>query len=125
VTQALVPPARRRWVNGPIAREVDRDRARRLWGLFAGMLLAATPFAVYLLEKNECLKLSYEVSGLRQQREQLLEQERRLRMERAELESLEAIEAWAATHGGLVHPTPEQTIIVGRVPERYAADHGD
>jgi cell division protein FtsL len=51
---------------------------------------------------------------LRQQREQLLEQERRLRMERAARESLEKIEAWALRQRGLVHPSPEHVVVVRR-----------
>lgn len=110
---ATVP---RRWANQAVAREVDRDRARWLWGLFATMLLAAAPFAAYLLEQNECLRLSYEASALREQRELLLERERRLRMRRAELESLDRIESWATERHGLLQPAPEQTIVVRRAP---------
>jgi cell division protein FtsL len=112
--QDYVALVHRRWVNRSVAREVDRDRARWLRGVFVAMLLAAAPFAAYLLEQNECLRLSYEASALRQQREQLLEQERRLRMERAARESLEKIEAWALRQRGLVHPSPEHVVVVRR-----------
>jgi cell division protein FtsL len=112
--QDNVAPAHRRWVNRAIAREVDHDRARWLWGVFVAMLLAAAPFAAYLLEQNECLRLSYEVSALRQQHDELAEQDRRLRMQRARLESLEKIESWAVQRRGLVHPSPEQVIVVRR-----------
>ena len=108
--------AQRRWTNQAVAREVDRDRARWLWGLFAAMLLAAAPFAAYLLEQNECLRLSSEASALREQRESLLEQERRLRMRRAELGSLDRIEIWAIEQHGLLQPSPEQTVVVRRAP---------
>ena len=109
-----VAPVHRRWVNRAVAREVDRDRARWLRGVFVAMLLAAAPFAAYLLEQNECLRLSYEAGALRQRHEQLLERERRLRMERAARESLEKIEAWAVRQRGLVHPSPEQVVVVRR-----------
>lgn len=112
--QDHVASVHRRWVNRAVAREVDRDRARWLRGAFVAMLLAAAPFAAYLLEQNECLRLSYEASALRQEREQLLERERRLRMERAARESLEKIEAWALRRRGLVHPSPEQVVVVRR-----------
>jgi cell division protein FtsL len=112
--QDYVALVHRRWVNRSVAREVDRDRARWLRGVFVAMLLAAAPFAAYLLEQNECLRLSYEASALRQRREQLLEQERRLRMERATRESLEKIEAWALRQRGLVHPSPEHVVVVRR-----------
>ena len=105
-----------RWVNRSVAREVDRDRARWLWGLFVAMLLGVAPFAAYLLEKNECLRLSYEASGLRQMNDQLIEQERRLRMQRSDLGSLPEIEVWATERRGLVRPAPQQLVVVRRAP---------
>lgn len=108
----LVVPSQRRWVNRAIAREVDRDRARWLWGLFFAMMLAAAPFAAYMLEQNECLRLQYEASSLRAERDRLLEAQRRLRMRRAELQSLDAIEAWALDREGLTHPSPGQVIVI-------------
>ena len=111
----------RRWTNQTIAREVDRDRARWIWGLFVALLLAAAPFAAYMLEQNECLRLSYKASALKQRREELIEQERRLRMRRAARESLAGIESWAVEQQGLVHPSPEQVVVVHRSPNSSAA----
>lgn len=108
----------RRWTNSSVAQEVDRDRARWLWGLFVAMLLGVAPFAAYLLEKNECLRLSYEASSLRQLNDQLIEQERRLRMQRSDLESLPEIEVWAMQRHGLVHPAPQQLVVVRRAPPK-------
>ena len=108
----FVMPEHRRWANGPVIREVDHDRARWLWGAFAALILAAAPFAAYLLEQNECLKLSYEASALKQQREELMERERRLRMRQAALESLVEIETWAVERQGMVRPLAEQVVVV-------------
>lgn len=119
-----VAPTYRRWTNRDVAREVDRDRVRWLCVLFVVMILAAAPFAAYLLEQNECLRLSYEASALRQKREELMERERRLRMERAALESLSRIESWAAGQRGLVHPSPEQVVVVERPSTRPAGASG-
>ena len=119
--QQLTASAQRRWSNQAVAREVDRDRARWIWGLFAALLLASAPFAAYMLEQNECLRLSYEASALRQHRELLIEQERRLRMQRAAGQSLDRIEAWAVRRHGLVHPLPEQVIVVHRSPPQVNA----
>jgi len=109
-------PEGRRWANRAVAHEVDRERVRWLWAMFFGMMLAAAPFAAYLLEQNECLGRSYEASSLRAEHERLLESERRLRMRRAALESLESIERWALTRRHLVHPSPEQVVIIRRGP---------
>jgi cell division protein FtsL len=111
--EAFVPEGRR-WVNRAVAHEVDRERVRWLWAMFFGMMLAAAPFAAYLLEQNECLGRSYEASSLRAEHERLLENERRLRMQRAALESLESIERWALTRRHLVHPSPEQVVVIQR-----------
>ena len=109
-------PGMRQWVNRAVAQEVDQDRARWLWGLFVAMLLGVAPFAAYLLEKNECLRLSYEVSALRQVNDELIEQQRRLRMRRSDLESLPEIETWAMQRHGLVRPLPQQLVVVRRAP---------
>ena len=122
--QEFAVPSHRRWLNGSVAQEVDRDRARWLWGLFVVVLLGVAPFAAYLLEKNECLRLSYEASDLRQYNEQLIEQERRLRMRRGNLESLSEIERWAIRDHGLIHPSPQQVVVVRRAepePEEVRA----
>ena len=116
---------RRGWTNGPVAREVDPERARWLWGLFASLLLAAAPFAAYLLEQNECVRLSYEASELREQHVLLLERERRLRMRRSTLQSLDAIEIWAVQRHGMVYPSPEKVIVVHRSPPRPVSADGE
>ena len=113
-----ITQSHRRWTNGPVTRQVDPERARWVWGLFASLLLAAAPFAAYLLYQNECVRLSYEASELREKHERLLERERRLRMQRSALQSLEAIETWAVEHEGLVRPASEQVIVLHRAPPR-------
>lgn len=103
---------RRRWTNRAVAREVDRERARWLWGLLLAGLLAAAPFAAYMLEQNECVRLSYEASSLRIEHDRLLEEQRRLRVRRASLESLESIEAWALRRHGMTRPVADQVVVV-------------
>ncbi|HKQ62739.1 MAG TPA: hypothetical protein VJS92_15720 [Candidatus Polarisedimenticolaceae bacterium] len=102
----------RGWKNHPLERERDQVRVRGLWRLLLGMLVAAAPAAVYLLEQNECLKAAYGLSAVKTEHEQLLEQERSLQLERARLQSLPSIERWALADGGLVSPQPEQVVMV-------------
>jgi hypothetical protein len=111
-----VAPARRRWANQTVTREVDRHRARSMWGVLCAVLLGTTPFAVYLFEGNECLKLSQQSSELRMERERLAEHERRLRMQLATLSSLERIERWALEQDGLLQPAVDRTIVVAEGP---------
>ena len=109
----------RRWSNREVRREVDRHRALWLWGLLLGLVTAAAPAAVHLHHQNACLKLSYEIHALREERDELQEQHRRLSAERAALESPVAIEDWGLKRRGMVHPLPEQVVVVRQaVPQR-------
>ena len=95
MTQLDLGTPRRNWRNRQLAREPDERRNRSLWSLLLWMLVAVAPLAYYLHQQNECLKLNYELGDLRVEREHMAETERRLRAERATLESLEQIERWA------------------------------
>lgn len=108
--------ATRRWRNHQLVREPDGRHARWLWSLLAGMILATAPAAVYVHHHNEFLKLSYELTEIRAEKDKLLERERRLRVRLAALESLESIESWAAKGQGLVQPSPEQVVVVEQAP---------
>jgi hypothetical protein len=101
-------------MNRPPTRQMDRHRARWLWGLLGGMVLASGPSALYVLQQNECLRLSYEINALRERDEDLVEQMRRLVARRAALQSLDAIEEWAAGQG-LVAPRDDQVIVLPQV----------
>jgi hypothetical protein len=110
--------ATRRWRNQHLVREPDARHARLLWSLLAAMALATAPATVYVHYHNEFLKLSYELTALRAEKETLLELERRLRVRRAALESLDAIEDWAVREDGLVQPSPEQIVVIDREAAR-------
>ena len=107
-----VGPPHRRWANRSVAREVDQQRLRWIWGLVAAVALAASPFAFHVLEKNECVSLSYEVNRLHDEQEQLIETERRLSMRRTADESLDAAEAWVKVQGEMVRPLPRQVVVL-------------
>jgi len=104
--------AQRRWRNRAVLREIDDRRVRRLWRFVLSMVVAAAPMAVYVLQQNESLKLSYEINALRAEREQLLTEERRLNVERTRLESLARVERWALEEEGLVLPEGEIVVVV-------------
>ena len=104
--------AQRQWQNRAVMREIDDRRVRRLWRLVLSMVVAAAPMAVYVLQQNESLKLSYEINALRAEREQLLTEERRLSVEKTRLESLARVERWALEEEGLVLPEGEIVVVV-------------
>ncbi len=99
--------SQRQWRNRPVLREIDNHRVRRLWRVVLAIAMALTPWTVYLLQQNERLKIVYEVNALRSELVQLQEVERRLKVERARLESLAPIERWAVRSHGLIRPAAD------------------
>jgi hypothetical protein len=75
------------------------------------MLLIALPAGAYLIYQNESLKVQYGLDDLKSAHERLLEEERRLKVERAELASLARVESWARRERGLVI-TPGDAVFV-------------
>jgi cell division protein FtsL len=100
------------WQNRAVLREIDDRHVRRLWRLVLSMVVAAAPMAVYVLQQNESLKLVYEINALRAERERLLTEERRLNVEKTELESLARIERWALQERDLVLPDGDFVVVV-------------
>jgi len=109
---AAKAPPERRWRNRPLVRERDEQRVRWLWRMLAALVAALAPAGTFLLQSNECLQISYSVNTLRDEHEMLVKQERRLRFERARLESLPRIESWAVRKHGLTRPAPEKVVVV-------------
>ena len=105
----------RAWRNRLLVRERDPHVGRWLGIMLFAALVAVVPGVAYLLQQNECVKMSYDVNRLRTEQDELLEQERRLRAERARLSSLPRIEAWARGKGGLV---PQESITSSPRAER-------
>ena len=101
----------RRWRNQPLERERDVHRTRALWRALLAIVVAMAPAGAYLMQQNECLKLSYAVSEIRGEQRQLAEQERRLTGRHASLESLQTIEHWA-TENGLERPQPDDVVVL-------------
>jgi len=102
----------RRWSNQAIVREVDKDRARWLWGMFAAFLLASAPFGAYLLQQNACLSLSIKAVELQEELKRLDEEGRLLSMDVKRKASLHRIEPWALGERGLVRPEAGKSIVV-------------
>jgi hypothetical protein len=92
------------WQNHSVLHEIDDRRVRRLWRAVLAMVMAATPWAVYLLQQNERLTVAYEVESLKSEISRLQREERSLNMISARLGSLAPIERWASREHGLVRP---------------------
>jgi hypothetical protein len=116
----------RGWRNQPLHREVDKRHARWVWTLGLGIAIAAIPFVVYLLQTMSYVQTSYAIENLRASEARLAERERRLRIDKAELESLPAVEARAAHDLGLTRPAPSRVVVVspGDLPAPSERDAG-
>jgi hypothetical protein len=106
------------WQNRPVMREVDGHRVRRLWRAVLAIAMAATPWAVYLLQQNERLTVAYEVEALKSEIARLQSEERSLHMTRARLGALAPIEHWARRDHGLVRPDCNCVVVVRQADEK-------
>jgi len=102
----------RRWQNRPLILEQDTRLVRWLWIMLLAIVIALAPGGVYMLLQSQCLELAYEISDLRSESERLIEEQRRLTVQRARLESLPKIEAWANRRKGLDQPPPEKVVVL-------------
>jgi cell division protein FtsL len=112
----------RRWRNVTVVREGDPRRLRWVLLLFLGVVAAAAPVAAYLIQQMQYVEARYRIEEQRGRLQRLEETERRLRIERAHLETLPEVEARALDELGLVHPSPRQVVVVrSSVPGRGSA----
>lgn len=108
----------RRWRNTPVHRQVDKHRSRWVWKVVLGAAIALSPLAVYLLQTMAFVQTSYAVEDLRSKEARLSEAERRLRIDKANLESLPNVERRASRELGL-EPAPAAHVVVvspGEIP---------
>ena len=106
--------------NSQVVREVDPRMSRDIWlllllvaALVGGLVLYAWPN----LELREAARVKEQMS---RERERLQEENRKLRLEKATLESLRRVETIAVRDLGLVAPPPESLLVVER-PVRTVA----
>ena len=102
----------RGWSNRFLVRETDGYHMRSLWRTLLVVVVALAPTAVYLVEQNQCMKISYEVNDLVVTHETLVKQEQELKVAKTQLESLADIEVWASRERGLLQPEAKDVIVV-------------
>ena len=106
---ALVP---RPIDNSQIVRERDPRSSRDRWLL---LVLAAAMVGAFVLYAWPSVKLRQTAQAREQmsrERERLLEENRKLRLEKASLENLRRIESIAVRDLGFQPPAPEQVVVV-------------
>jgi len=100
--------------NSQVVREVDPRMSRDIWlllllvaALVGGLVLYAWPN----LELRTAARVKEQMS---RERERLLEENRKLRLEKATLENLRRVEAIATRDLGLKPPPPESLLVIER-----------
>jgi cell division protein FtsL len=102
--------------NSQVIREVDPRSSRDLWWLIllgAVLVLGGVLYAWPHLQLRQAGKEAQELS---REKERLLEENRKLRLEKATLENLRRVETIATRDLGLAAPAPESTIVVEMPP---------
>ena len=102
--------------NSQVIREVDPRSSRDLWWLIllgAVLVLGGVLYAWPHLQLREAGREAQELS---RDKERLLEENRKLRLEKAALENLRRVEVIASRDLGLLAPAPENTIVVEMPP---------
>jgi len=100
--------------NSQVVRELDPRSGRELWlllllvaGLVAGLVLYAWP--TFELRRTGTAK-----AEMARQKERLLEQNRKLRLEKASLENLRRVETIATRDLGLQSPPAARVVVIER-----------
>ena len=98
--------------NSQVVRELDPRSSRDLWLL---LLLAAAlvgGLVLYAWPSLEIRQTTLAREQMSKERERLLEENRKLRLEKAALENLRRVETIARRDLGLVTPAPENLVVV-------------
>jgi cell division protein FtsL len=101
--------------NSQVVREVDPRSSRDLWWLVAVVATLVLGLVLYAWPHLQVRQLDSERVRMSREREQLVEVNRKLRLEKASLESLKRVEQIALRDLGLRPPPAESVIVVERV----------
>ena len=103
--------------NSQVVREVDPRASRDLWrlGLLAAALVGG--LVLYAWPSLEIRQTTLAREQMSKERERLLEENRKLRLEKAALENLRRVETIARRDLGLVTPAPEKLVVVEKPKE--------
>ncbi len=102
--------------NSRVVREMDPRASRNLWlllGLVAGLVVG---MAFYAWPRLEAQRLDEMAEQMQRQRERLLEQNRKLLLEKASLENLERVQVIATRDLGLATPEPARLYVAVKLP---------
>ena len=98
--------------NSHIVREVDPRSSRDLWTLLGLVTALVGALVLYAWPNLQLRQASVLKEQMSRERERLLEENRKLRLERASLENLRRVETIAVRDLGLRPPPPAEVVVV-------------
>ena len=98
--------------NSQVVREIDPRSSRDLWILVALVAALAGSLGLYAWPTLMMRQTGTAAEQLSRERERLVEENRKLRLEKASLEDLRRVESIARRDLGLATPPPEQLVVV-------------
>ena len=98
--------------NSRVVREVDPRSRREIWWLILLVAVIAGAAGLYAWPALEIRRTGQAAIDLDREKERLLEEKRKLNLEKSALENLSRVETIATRDLGLEAPTPEQSIVV-------------
>jgi cell division protein FtsL len=103
--------------NSQVVREMDPRSSRDLWLLVLLGAALVGGLVLYAWPSLEIRQTAFAREQMSKQRERLLEENRKLRLEKAALEDLHRIETIARRDLGLLTPPPEKVVVVEKPRE--------
>ena len=98
--------------NSRVVREVDPRSRREIWWLILLVAVIAGAAGLYAWPALEIRRAGQAAIDLDREKERLLEEKRKLNLEKSALENLSRVETIATRDLGLEAPAPEQSIVV-------------
>ncbi len=98
--------------NSRVVRQVDPRSRREIFLLILLVALLAAGLGLYAWPALEIRRAGQTSVELYREKERLLEERRKLQLEKAALENLKRVEAIAGKELGLQAPAPEQSVVI-------------
>jgi cell division protein FtsL len=98
--------------NSHVVREVDPRSSRDLFWLLALVAVLVGGLTLYAWPHFQLRQTSQATEQMARERERLIEENRKLRLEKATLENLRRVETIAVRDLGLAPPAPERVVVV-------------